>query len=98
MILDNDLLTALGINLSDDQATALSEHFEETLQERIGLAIFDTLDDEQVATLLKLQETGNDPETAAWVKQNVPDYEAIVQDQIDILLGELASDADNLAA
>jgi len=98
MTIDTSILTSLGINLDDKQAAALSQHFEETLQERIGLAIFDQLDDDQATELIALQEQSDDQAVADWIKQHVPDYATIAQDEADILLGELAGDADAIMA
>lgn len=95
MILDNQTLTALGIDLSENKATALMEHFEATLQERIGMEIFEALDDDQATELITLEQKGDVNAIAEYIKKNVPDYEAIVEDETDILLGELA---DNAAA
>ena len=92
-----ELLTKLGINLStDDQASLLSE-LQATLQERVGLAIFDLLDDDEASTLLTLQEKGDDSAIAEWILANVPEYSELVQDEYDILVGELAEKASAIA-
>jgi HEAT repeat protein len=98
MTIDNSVLEALGINLSDKESEALKQHFEETLQERVGLALFDELDDDQVTELTALQDKGDDQAVADWIKQHIPDYEAIIQDEADILIGELAKSADDIMA
>lgn len=92
-----ELLTKLGINLSsDDQASLLSE-LQSTLQERVGLAIFDLLDDDEANRLLALQEKGDDKAISEWIVANVPEYSDVVQDEYEILVGELAEKASALA-
>jgi len=98
MILYKEILASLGINLDDEKSAALIQHFEETLQERVGTEIFEALDDDQASKLITLQQGDDMKATAEFIKQNVPDYESIVKDETDILLGELADDADALAA
>jgi len=98
MILDKTTLSSLGINLSDTEAKAFIEHFEETLQQRVGLEIFNLLDDEKAQELVALQESADEKTINEWVKAHVPDYEAVVQDEFDILMGEVADNAELVAA
>jgi len=89
-------LDALGIDLQGQDKQLLLTHLNETLQERVGTEIADTLDDTQLETLLQLEETTNGDEVGLWLEQNVPDMKQIVQDEIDILLGELAESSDGI--
>jgi hypothetical protein len=91
-----DTLREVGINLDGKDVAALLAHLNETLEERVGTEITDALDDDKLQTLLDLQETASDEEVGSWMKANVPDFEDIVQDEIDILLGELAENADGI--
>jgi len=86
-----------GIKLNDStDADALIEQLNTTLQERVGEEITSSLPEKKLEELLKIQETSNDAIAAEWMSQNVPELEAIVQDEIDILLGELAENSDNI--
>lgn len=89
-------LDALGIDLQGQDKEALLAHLNDTLQERVGTEITESLDDAQLKTLLALQENASDDELADWLEQNVPDMKQIVQDEIDILLGELAENSDGI--
>jgi hypothetical protein len=91
-----DTLREVGVNLQGQDVVALLAHLNEMLEERVGTEITDALDDDKLQTLLDLQETASDEEVGNWMKANVPDFEAIVQDEIDILLGELAENADGI--
>lgn len=93
-----DLLKTLGITLDDANADSLIAHMNETVEERIGAEITESLDDKQLAELVKLQETASDEEIGKWIAAHVPDYQQIVQDNIDIVIGELAEGADHVNA
>lgn len=98
MTIDNDILTALGINLTGDELEKFQQHFSDTLDERVGLAIFDQLSDEEATELLALQDSGDSSQISGWVRTHVPDYEAILQTEYDLLLGEIAGQAEAIAA
>lgn len=89
-------LDALGIDLTGQDKEALLVHLNETLQERVGAEITESLDDNQLQTLLDLQENSTEDELGTWLEQNVPDFKLLVQDEIDIILGELAESSDSI--
>jgi hypothetical protein len=93
-------LEEFGIDLQNQDKESLLTHLNETLQERVGTEVAAMLGDDQLETLLDMQETASDEQVGTWLEQNVPELSQIVQDEIDILLGELAesSDAINEAA
>jgi hypothetical protein len=95
-----DTLKKLNINLGDQDVASLLAHLNETLEERVGAEITDSLDDTQLQTLIDMQEMTTEEEVGEWLRANVPEFEQIIQDETDILLGELAdgSDAINKAA
>lgn len=84
-------LDTVGITLADDQVVEFLAHANETLEERIGVEITASLDEEQVDQMIEVQQSGDDAALQAWLIQNVPDLNEIVQDETDILLGELAA-------
>lgn len=89
-----ETVSGLGIDLENQDIDALLSHLNETLEERIGTEITDSLDDNQLQELLKIQEESDDEATAKWLETNVPDMKQIVQDEIDILLGEIAENSN----
>lgn len=91
-----DSLKTLGINLEGKDVASLLSHLNDTLEERVGAEITDALDDDQLKVLLDLQEKASDQEVGAWLQANVPEFEHIVQDEIDIILGELADNNDGI--
>ena len=97
-IITKQLLDEAGINLSDQDINALLAHLNQTLEERVGTEITESLSDDQLKALLDVQETGNDEAVGVWLEQNVPELQEITQDEIDILLGELAENADGVNA
>lgn len=91
-------LINIGITLDDDAIESLLTHLNETVEERVGADIAASLSDEQLKELLKLQETATDEALGSWIASHVSDHEQIVQDTIDIVLGELADGADGITA
>jgi hypothetical protein len=89
-------LLALGINLEDQDIDSLLSHLNDTVEEQIGTEITESLNDDQLTELVDLQETATDEQLAEWIAAHVPDYQTIVQDNIDIVLGELAENSDGI--
>lgn len=95
--IDKNLLTSLGIALPANQEEEFLDYLYATLEERVGYAVTELLDDDEFDELMDLEETADDATIEAWVIQHVPDYTAVIQDEFDILMGELAENADSLA-
>lgn len=92
-----DHLEAVGITLASEQETeALLAHLNTTLQERIGAEITSGLDDAKLTELVAVQSEGDDAKLADWMRTNIPELKEIVEDEIDILLGEIAENANSL--
>lgn len=88
-------LSSVGINLPDDQVQALIQHVEDTVNERISEEIVDSLDDAQLAELVALQ--GDDvpaEQVEAWIRERVPEYGEIIEDNVTIVLGELVENSE----
>ena len=98
-IITKSRLNAIGIKLPDDQIEALIQHVEDTVNERIGEEIVDSLDDDQLKELVKLQDSGaSDDEVVQWIKERIPDYDEIIEDNVRIVLGELIENSDAITA
>ena len=91
-----DTLNKVGVDLEGKDTASLLAHLNETLEERVGAEITEALDDSQLQVLLDLQEKASDEEVGQWLQANVPEFEQIIQDEIDILLGELAENSDGI--
>lgn len=91
-----DSLTALGIKLNDADADSLIAHLNDVVESRIGNEVVEALDEKQLEELVRLQATVSDEEVGAWIVSHVPDYEQIIQDNIDIVIGELVENADGV--
>lgn len=89
-----ETLQDFGIEVDQSTAATLLAHLNDTIEERIGAEIIESLDDEQLKELLALQETGTEDQVGEWIATHVPEYEQIVQDNIDITVGELAEGAE----
>lgn len=93
-IITKDLLVAMGVNLPEEQLDELVKQANTTLHERIGTEITESLNDEQLKEFLEVQQTGDSAKTAEWLANNVPDLKEIIEDERDILLGELAENTE----
>lgn len=91
-----DSLAALGITLNDHDSASLIAHLNDMVESRIGNEVAESLDEKQLEELVRLQVTATDEEVGAWIATHVPDYEQIIQDNIDIVIGELAENADGV--
>lgn len=89
-------LRDFGIKIDDATVVALLAHLNDTIEERIGAEIIESLDDQQLKELLALQESGTEDQVGEWIATHVPEYEQIVQDNIDITVGELAESTDSI--
>lgn len=88
------LIELAGIDIPDNQLEAFIDHANEQLDERVGEAIAQLLDEEQLTTILELQESGKEEAVITWLSENVSDLEQIVQDEFAILLGDIAEERD----
>ena len=88
-------LNSIGISLPDDQMQALIQHVEETINERISEEVVESLTDEQLAELVKMQDSNAlAEEIDAWIRERVPEYDEIIEDNVTIVLGELVENSD----
>lgn len=95
-LITEDTLVALGIQLDDNQMKTLVEHANQTLSERVGTDIVESLDDEKLEEYLAIQQSQDEEKTSAWLTENVPELKEIVENERDILLGELAENAESI--
>lgn len=96
-IITKETLDELGINLDGKDVEALLAHLNSTLDERVGAEITESLDDDKLRELLDLQQNASEETVSKWLQDNVPELDEIVEDEKDILLGEIAENADTLS-
>ena len=88
-------LNSIGISLPDDQMQALIQHVEETINERISEEVVESLSDDQLKELVELQAgNASAEEIDAWIRERVPEYDEIIEDNVAIVLGELVENSD----
>lgn len=92
-LLSRTFLESIGIFLDDTSYQALSTHFETELEERIINEIIQELSPDQAEQLATFKGKGDD-DMYRWLVANVPSLPEIVSDEIDILLGEIAGNAE----
>jgi hypothetical protein len=87
-------LEALDVDLTGEDVEALLDHLNETLQERISAVITESLNDDQLKTLLVMQESASDEDLGTWLEENVTDMQHIVSTETDILMAEILEEDD----
>lgn len=88
-------LRSIGIDLPEDQMQALMQHTEDTINEQIGEEIVDSLDDGQLQELVAMQEADAPAEQVEeWIVERVENYQEIVEDNVAIVLGDLAQNVE----
>jgi hypothetical protein len=97
MNLDTNTIQSLGIHINEQQVIDLQKFFEETLNQRVGLALIELLEDDEAQELLALQASGASQDAIGdWISSHISDYTEVVEDEYNILLGELAEKADEI--
>lgn len=82
-----EIYKKLHLDLTAEEAEKLTEQLENELHARTTDRIVDGLDDEQIEQLGNFK--GSDEELAAWLDENVSDYDEIVEKEADILLHQM---------
>jgi hypothetical protein len=88
------LLASTGINIPEDQVDEYLELMNDQLAERIGESIVESLDEETVEKLAEMQESASDEELNTWMQANIPQLSDIIQQEIEIILGDAAENSD----
>jgi len=89
-------LIEMGIELSDEKMASLLEHLNQELNERVGTALLQELDDEQIDEYNEFAKTANEDQVGEWLSSKIPEFTQIIQDEIDVMLGDIAEKADKL--
>lgn len=72
--LDDQFLQSVGLgDLPDDQKEAFLQHTYETLEERVGTRLADSLSDEQLQEFESFANQ-NEEKTYGWLSAHAPDY------------------------
>ena len=91
-----ETLQDFGISLAGQDERTLLEHFNETLQERVGTEVATVLSDDKLKELVELQETAPEEQLGNWLMRNVPELQQIVEDEIGIIMGEINEHVDTI--
>lgn len=89
-------LQSLGINLDTKACDELVDSFEKSLMENVIESVTDELSEDQLLQLETLLNNQEDGSLQEWLTNNVPNLKEIVQDEVDILLGDIAEKSDQL--
>lgn len=87
-------LETLGIDLTGEDVDALLDDLNETLQERVGTEITQSLSEDKLKELVELQESATEAKIGDWLQKNVLELQQIIQNEIDILIAEIVEDEE----
>lgn len=93
-IITQQTLEDAGIDLTGEDVLALLAHLNDIVEERISTKVTDTLTEEQMKTMLALQDDGSDQDLAVWMKKHVPKMDTLVQGEVDRLIDEIIDTDD----
>ena len=94
-LLNKDFLSLVGVEIDDITYDLLSDHYEHTLNERVMGEVVNYLDETQLTELDSIKNA-DDETLRNWLVVNVPELDEIIEDEVAILLGDLAEHADRL--
>lgn len=98
-IVTKQQLNSVGIQLPEDQMQALIQHVEETVNKQVIEEVIDSLDEVQLQELVALQNDNTPAEQIdAWIRERVPEYDEIIEDNVTIVIGELVENSDAIQA
>lgn len=89
-----DELIELGVSLEGKEMTKLVDELNEKVNSMIGHEIITSLTPEDVDTLADMQDSSSDEEIAQWISEHVPDFEEIIEDNRNIVLGDFVDEND----
>lgn len=90
-----EFLNDLGVVMDEQTFTAFSDHFDESLHERVIDRIVHTISEEQTHELAQMRGVNSDI-VWEWLQANVPNLNEIVQQEVDTMLAEVVRTSDHL--
>jgi len=87
-------LRDLGVSLDDAAMEKLLNELNEKVDNLVGHEIVTSLTPEDVDALATMQDTASEEEIARWISEHVPDYEEIIEDNRNIVLGDFVDTSD----
>ena len=94
-LFSKEFLASIGVNLDDETYAALAQYSEDMLNARVVESVVELLDEEQLEQLQAMRGSSPD-QIAAWLTRNVPELPAVIEDEINILLGDIAESSTDL--
>ncbi len=92
--LTKGFLEEIGVPMSDEHFIAFSKHFDNTLQDHIIDHIIDYLNETSMQEFAKIDDAGDN--RWEWLTANVPEIDAIIKQEVDIMLAEVIRSSDHL--
>lgn len=93
-LLDKSFLNEIGVNLADTEYQLMSDIYETALSDRVVSSIVSGLSEPQLEQLHEYRSK-TDEDLQNWLKTNVPELKDIIENEIEILLGEIAENSQS---
>lgn len=90
MKIDRAFLGELGLgDLTEEQSTVLISLLVRTLEKRVGTQLAERLSETQLAEFSRLLDRGENEAALEFLRDSIPDFQAVVQEHLDLLKEEL---------
>ncbi|HLA49449.1 MAG TPA: DUF5663 domain-containing protein [Candidatus Saccharimonadales bacterium] len=90
MQVDDQFLQAMGLDgLENDEKAAALDDILYTLNMRVGKRVAEILNDKQAAQFEAFSDDTSNEEIAKWLKENVPNYDQIVEEEAQKMKAEV---------
>lgn len=95
--LDDQTLKELGLDgFSETEKNAILKRIYESLELRIGSRIAQKVSEEELKKFTEMTEQGKDEEAAQWLKEQVPEYQDIANEELDKIKQEIKDTSRNI--
>lgn len=92
MPVDDQFLAAMGLKpsqMSSDQKLSVIYDILFTLDKRVAERVVESLNEEQMKQLnALLEKADSEPDLADWMKENIPNYQQILQEEAESMRDE----------
>lgn len=92
-LFSQSFLQRIGVNISDQEFAPFRTYFFDTLNNRIIAEVVESLETPQLEQLAAIRNHSED-EVQKWLATNIPNLKDIIEQEISILVGEIAESSD----
>lgn len=94
--IEESVLVEMGINLKENEMIAFLERINNELNDRVGTELLEELSIEKIDEYNVFAQTADPMQIGQWLYDEIPEFNEIIQDEIDIMLGDIAEDVEGI--